>query len=62
MLTLPTIDHVIRAVTKFGRDSFISKIDISQAFKHILIDPGDIHHLGLHWKQYFIERELSIWL
>ena len=58
MLTLPTIDHVVRAVTKFGRGSYISKIDISRAFKHIPIDPGDIHHLGLHWNQYFIEKNL----
>ena len=57
-MTLPTIDHVIRAVSKFGRGSYIAKIDVSRAFKHLAIDPGDIDLLGLHWRQYFIELSL----
>ena len=47
-LTLPTIDHITRAVTKFGRNSYIAKLDISRAFKHVPIDPKDINLLGLH--------------
>ena len=57
-LTLPNIDHVVKAVRKFGKDSYIAKIDISRAFKHIPIDPKDINFLGLHWKDYFIEKNL----
>ena len=49
LLTLPTIDHVTRAVSKFGKNSFIAKIDISRAFKHVPIDPRDVKCLGLHW-------------
>ena len=48
-LTLPTIDYITKAVKKFGRGCYMSKIDVSCAFKHIPIDPKDIHHLGLHW-------------
>ena len=58
MLTLPTIDHVLRAVTKFGKNSFIAKIELSRAFKHIPIDPGDIHLLGLYWEGYYLEKNL----
>ena len=32
MLTLPTIDHVIRTVIKFRKNPCIAKIDISRAF------------------------------
>ena len=46
LLTLPTIDHVTRAVTKFGKNLFIAKIDISRAFKHVPIDPRDVKWLG----------------
>ena len=56
-LTLPTIDHVTRAVTKFGKNSYIAKIDISRALKHVPIDPKDINHLGLHWDGYYIEKK-----
>ena len=60
LLTLPTIDQVTKAVRKFGRNSFIAKIDISRAFKHIPIDPGDIDLLGLHWNKFFIEKWLKM--
>ena len=57
-LTLPTIDHVIKSVLKFGRGSYIAKIDISRAFKHLPIDPKDVHYLGLHWGAYYLESSL----
>ena len=59
ILTLPNTDQVVRAITKFGRDSFIGKIDISRAFKHVPMDPKDTNLLGLHWKgSYFLEKHL----
>ena len=57
-LTLPNIDHITKAVKKFGKNCHIAKIDISRAFKHVPMDPRDICHLGLHWKAYFIELNL----
>ena len=33
----------------------IFKVDISRAFRHVPIDPGDLDLLGLHWKDYFID-------
>ena len=51
MLTLPNW-------TMSSGHSFIAKIDVSRAFKHLPIDPGDIDRLGVFWKQYFIEKNL----
>ena len=58
ILSLPTIDHVVRAVKKFGRASYIAKLDISRAFKQVPIDPRDIDLLGLFWGAYYIENKL----
>ena len=58
LLTLPTIDHITNAVKKFGRNSFIAKIDVSRAFRHVPIDPRDIDKLGLFWNDYFIDLSL----
>ena len=58
VLSLPTIDHVIKAVDRFGKDSFIAKIDISRAFKHVPIDPKDINFLGVFWGAYYVEKRL----
>ena len=55
-LTLPNIDHIIEAVR--GRGSYLAKINVSRAFKHVPIDPKDINYLGLHWNDYFIEKAL----
>ena len=37
----------------------MAKIDVSRAFKHVPIDPGDTNLLGLHWKgSYYLEKHL----
>ena len=58
ILSLPTIDHVIRAVKRFGRGSCIAKLDISRAFKQVQIDPRDIDLLGFFGGAYYIENRL----
>ena len=58
LFTLPTIDHVIKAVKTFGKGSYIAKIDISRAFIHVPIDPKDINIVGLKWNQYYLENNL----
>ena len=47
MLTLPTIDTITSQVRKMGRGSLIFKVDVSRAFRHIKVDPGDYNLLGL---------------
>ena len=59
ILTLPNIDQVVNAIKKFGKGSYMAKIDISRAFKHVPIDPADTKLLGLYWKgSYYLEKHL----
>ena len=58
VLTYPSIDNITGEVLKLGKGCQIFKIDISRAFRHVPIDPGDLDLLGLHWKGYFIDRSL----
>ena len=62
LLTLPTIDHITNSVKKFGKNSFIAKIDVSRAFRHVPIDPKDIDKLGLFWNGFFIDLSLCFGL
>ena len=41
-----------------GKGCKIFKVDISRAFRHVPIDPGDLDLLGLHWENYSIDRSL----
>ena len=41
------MDTIIQQVIETGPAARIFKVDISQAFRHIRIDPGDIDLLGL---------------
>ena len=34
LLTLPTVDHIVQKILKFGKGSHISKVDISRAFRN----------------------------
>ena len=43
----PSIDSIIRTLNELGPSAEIFKVDISRAFRHIHIDPGDIDLLGL---------------
>ena len=43
----PSIDSIIRKLNELGPSAEIFKVDISRAFRHIRIDPGDIDLLGL---------------
>ena len=50
VLSLPTIDDITSCVRVSGPGSHLYKIDISRAFRHIKIDPGDLDLLGLTWR------------
>ena len=57
MLNYPSVDNIIETLRKLGPSSLIYKIDISRAFRHIRIDPGDINLLGLkHNDLYYIDE------
>ena len=50
VLPLPTIDHITSCVKASGPGTHLYKIDISRAFRHVKIDPGDLDLLGLTWR------------
>ena len=58
VLTYPSVDNITQEVLRLGRGCKIFKVDISRAFRHVPIGPGDLDLLGLHWKDYFIDRSL----
>ena len=58
VLTYPSVDNATQEVLRLGRGCKIFKVDISRAFRHVPIDPGDLDLLGLHWGEYFIDRSL----
>ena len=55
VLTYPSVDNITQEVLKLGRGCKIFKVDISRAFRHVPIDPGDLDLLGLYWRDYFID-------
>ena len=54
-LTFPTIDDITKELVKIGPGCHIYKIDISRAFRHLKIDPGDYDLLGLRWDTAFYD-------
>ena len=46
-LQYPSVDHIIKKIKQIGPGALLYKVDISRAFRHIHIDPGDIDLLGL---------------
>ena len=54
-LHYPSLDHITDALKHLGPQALLYKIDISRAFRHLIIDPGDIDLLGLKHQNYFID-------
>ena len=48
VLSLPTIDHITSCIKASGPGTHLYKIDISRAFRHVKIDPGDLDLLASH--------------
>ena len=62
VLTYPSIANITNQVLQLGRGCQIFKVDISRAFRHVPIDPGDLDLLGLHWGHYYINFSLPFGL
>ena len=55
----PSVDTIIQQVIETGPAARIFKVDISRAFRHLRIDPGDIDLLGLtHRDQLYLDLSL----
>ena len=60
ILTYPSVDNITDEVLKLGKGYKMFKVDISRAFCHVPIDPGDLDLLGLYWdKHTCTKRELQ---
>ena len=57
-LSYPSIDHIVQEVKKLGPGSLLYKLDISRAFRHLRIDPGDIDLLGILHQDLFLDGSL----
>ena len=58
VLTYPSLDNIAQEVLHLGKGCKIFKVDINRAFRHVPIDPVDLDLLGLHLKDYIIDRYL----
>ena len=58
VLKYPSLDDITRELRKLGPGALIYKVDISRAFRHIRIDPGDIDLLGISHKNLFLDVSL----
>ena len=57
-LQYPSVDHIMEKVKLLGPGSLLYKVNISRAFRHLRIDPGDIDLLGIHHKNLFLDGSL----
>ena len=58
VLKYPSLDDITTELRKLGPGALIYKVDISRAFRHIRIDPGDIDLLGIRHKSLFLDGSL----
>ena len=58
-LSYPSIDNIVNKLKKFGPGALIYKVDISRAFRHLRIDPGDLDLLGLKHDSYYLDGSLA---
>ena len=48
-LKLPSLDHLLPELEKWGPDTRLFKLYISRPFRNVRIDPVDAIHLGIRW-------------
>ena len=46
----PSVDNLVNLVRLKGPGCCLLKCDISQVYRQLLVDPGDLHLLGYKWK------------
>ena len=57
-LKYPSVDDIVYSLKQVGPDALLYNIDISRAFRHIRIDPGDLDLLSLKHGDYYIDGTL----
>ena len=54
-LTFPSVDDITNEVKRLGRGALLYKVDVSRAFRHVKVDPGDYDLLGLEWGGTYVD-------
>ena len=49
-LTFNTVDNITSELKRLGRGALLYKGDVTRAFCHVKVDPGDYDLLGLYWE------------
>ena len=49
-LTFPTVNDITTELKRLGCGALFYKADVSRAFRHVEVDPGDYDLLVLYWK------------
>ena len=58
-LHYPSADHITQTIRDLGPNAILYKIDISRAFRHLRIDPGDLDLLGFYHNNYYFDGSLA---
>ena len=58
-LNYSSVDNIVDKLKTLGDTALLFKIDISRAFCHLRIDPGDLDLLGLKHGSYYIDGTLA---
>ena len=59
ILIYPSVDDIVKRLIELGPGSLLCKVDISRAFRHLKVDPGDINLLGLKLDSYYIAQSVQ---
>ena len=54
-LTFPSVDDIPNELKCLGRGARLYKVDVSCAFRHVKVDPGDFNLLGLQWHGAYVD-------
>ena len=54
-LRFPSVDDITEELKKLGKGALLYKVDVSRAFRHVKIDPGDYDLLGLNWNGVYLD-------
>ena len=57
-LSYLSIDNVVDRLKKLGPGALLYKVDISRAFRHLRMNPGDLDLLGLKHNSYYLDGSL----
>ena len=59
-LTFPSVDHITEEAKCLGRGALLYKVDVSSAFCHVKVNPGDYDLLGLQRDGTYVDMCLPL--